>query len=307
MPQKYFQYPHLAVNEFIRQLNEQLSAQMKILLEEKHLYQKFTFDPNAIKTEILKGVVGDYREEVEENIDAAIGGTLLLVAGSGISRIPRGEDPEIIPCLFLPNARLFCTACNERNAFKPVWSQDATNELLTRSAHGTQPGLGFDVAVNRLYFVAYQCQHCESAPIGFLVRREGWRFSLDGRSPMEEIQVPGYIPKREAHLYRDAMISWIAGKKLAAVFYLRAFIEQFARRQTGMKGRETGDEIMAEYSSTLPANQRDQMPSLREWYGKLSMPIHSADEAVAEALFEAAREEIERHFDIRRVFKIAES
>jgi hypothetical protein len=73
-----------------------------------------------------------------------------------------------------------------------------------------------------------------------------------------------------------------------------------------MKGRETGDEIMEAYSGTLPNAQRDQMPSLREWYGKLSAPIHTADEVAADNLFDPAREEIERHFDIRRVFKIPE-
>ena len=64
---------------------------------------------------------------------------------------------------------------------------------------------------------------------------------------------------------------------------------------------------MAAYASRLPADKRDQMPSLREPYGKLSVPIHNANEAEADALFETAREEIECHFDIRRVFKIVEN
>jgi hypothetical protein len=174
-----------------------------------------------------------------------------------------------------------------------------------RSRHG-EVELNFSMTGLQLFFIAYQCEHCHGAPAGLLIRRDGWRFSLDGRSPMEEIQLPPYIPKKEGHLFRDAMIARFAGKQLAAVFYLRTLIEQFARRQTGMRGRETGDEIMAAYSAILPNDQRDQMPSLREWYGKLSAPIHTADEIAAETLFDFAREEIERHFDIRRVFKIAE-
>jgi len=170
---------------------------------------------------------------------------------------------------------------------------------------------GHDVAESRfnlreiqVFFIAYQCQHCQGAPAGFLIRKEGWRFSLDGRSPMEEIQLPTYIPKEEQHFFRDAMIARFAGKHLAAIFYLRTFIEQFARRQTGKKGRETGDEIMAAYAEGLPPDKKDQMPSLREWYGRLSAPIHNANEAAAEVEFDTAREEIERHFDIRRVFRI---
>ena len=44
------------------------------------------------------------------------------------------------------------------------------------------------------------------------------------------------------------------------------------------------------------------MPSLKEWYERLSVPIHSAKEPPE--LFEEARSEIERHFDIRRLFRI---
>ena len=88
----------------------------------------------------------------------------------------------------------------------PVWYQDATNEIrkLVRHERGE---LKFDLRSVQLFFVAYQCQHCQGASEGFLIRREGWRFSLDGRSPMEEVQVQGHIPKSERTLYRDSMIA----------------------------------------------------------------------------------------------------
>ena len=44
------------------------------------------------------------------------------------------------------------------------------------------------------------------------------------------------------------------------------------------------------------------MPSLADWYDKLSAAIHTATEDVA--LFESAREKIEEHVDIRRVHKL---
>jgi hypothetical protein len=47
------------------------------------------------------------------------------------------------------------------------------------------------------------------------------------------------------------------------------------------------------------------MPSLREWYDKLSEALHSAKEDAG--LFESAKTEIEKHFDIRRVFAISET
>jgi hypothetical protein len=57
------------------------------------------------------------------------------------------------------------------------------------------------------------------------------------------------------------------------------------------------------YNRLLPA-YRDLMPSLKEWYGKLSEPIHTG--RADGPLFDRARAEIERHFEMRRVFKIAE-
>src|ERR1700761_9572129 len=107
------------------------------------------------------------------------------------------------------------------------------------------------------------------APEAVLIRREGWRLSLHGRSPMEHVDVPRCIPKEERHLFRDAIIAGHGGKTLAGLFYLRAFIEQFARRIIGETGRRPGNEIVDDYGKTLSEQYRGLMPSLREWYGKL--------------------------------------
>jgi len=152
--------------------------------------------------------------------------------------------------------------------------------------------------------MVYQCQRCFGKPEGFLVRRELWILGLHGRSPIELVEVPAYIPKAESWLHRDAVIAFNSGKILAGLFYLRTFIEQFARRVTGLTGRVTGDEIMDAYYKGLPAPNKDQMPSLREWYDKLSEALHSAKQDVA--LFETAKAQIEKHFDMRRVFEISE-
>jgi len=121
---------------------------------------------------------------------------------------------------------------------------------------------------------------------------------------MEEIELPSFLPKHESSLYRDALIASNSGKVLAGLFYLRTFIEQFARRVTGMTGRATGEEILDAYYKDLPPQHRDYMPSLREWYEKLSEAIHEARED--ETLFASAKPNIERHFEIRKVFSIPE-
>jgi hypothetical protein len=118
---------------------------------------------------------------------------------------------------------------------------------------------------------------------------------------MEHIDVSKSIPKTEEHLYRDALIAFGTGKHLAAIFYLRSFIEQFARRLSGITGKSTGDKIMDAYYATLPERNRELMPSLRHWYDKLSEPIHAARND--EQVFVDALDEINRHFEFRRMYR----
>ena len=121
---------------------------------------------------------------------------------------------------------------------------------------------------------------------------------------MEHVEVPKYIPKKERDYFRDALIAVHGGKVLAGLFYLRTFMELFARRATGETGRRYGDELMEAYYAILPPAHRDSLPSFKEWYGKLSEPLHTG--RADAALFEEAHEAIDRHFDMRRLFKIAE-
>jgi hypothetical protein len=130
----------------------------------------------------------------------------------------------------------------------------------------------------QLIFVAMQCQRCKRDPEGFLIRRSGYSLYLEGRSPIEHIDLPAYIPKKEKRLFSDALVAHNAGKTLAGLFYLRAFIEQFARRQTGTTRRATGDEILESYSKLLPEDLRGRFPSLRDCYDRLSVPIHLAQD-----------------------------
>jgi hypothetical protein len=201
-PDEYFTHPIYAVNEFSRQLNEQLATQLKTLLENKHLYQKVAVDPDAIETEIMRHVVGDHQETVRDGILAIRNNRLSLTSGRNpILSAGRGGPEVRVAALMFPNVRLFCSPCKERNVFHPVWYQDAINELHKPNMRENVEIEG-DMGTDQLIFLALQCQHCKGIPEGFLIRREGWRLSLDGRSPMEHIELPSYIPKAEAHLFR---------------------------------------------------------------------------------------------------------
>lgn len=297
-----------AVDRFVARLNEELSTQIKLLLEEKHLYQKVKIDSvEQIRVEALRRAPKEAQEWVNDTLTSRLAHQLDVSIGGYPTRVNMEGGPKLYLCLKFPIVRLFCHNCKRKEAFGPAWYQDATNEML-KLRRDEKIGRNYDISNVRVYFIAYQCQYCKGAPEGFLVRKTGWTFSLDGRSPMEHIELPKYIPDKESGLFRDAMIAYHAGKWLAAVFYLRCFIEQFARRQIGAvaNARKTGDDIMDAYAQLLPEDKRSHLTSLKHWYDRLSEPMHTADEGAAEKLFDEARQEIEHHFELRQAFRILE-
>jgi hypothetical protein len=274
--------------------------QLKALLETKHLYQKVSIQPTAIISQLMEKA-GDAQKYWFGEIQKVLKQQLSLTERPTFG----GANCEL--WLLVKNVKLFCEKCDAREAFKPIWQSDITFEI--QGKHKTQKALGMEAFRIqfpnhfRLFALVYQCQRCESLPTAFIVKQVDYDLFLEGRSPIEHVELPKFIPKEELKWFRDAVIAFQTGKVLAALFYLRTFIEQFARRKTGTQNdKKTGDEILSAYADTVPENLRQTMPSLAEWYDKLSAAIHAATEDVA--LFEAAREKIEEHFDIRRVHKL---
>jgi hypothetical protein len=290
-----------SIRFLLYRVSQAATRQLKLLLEEKHMYQKVAigFDECAetIEREVL---ISAWKKEFAER-------TRMLKTGGGrfslLNKMPSygdiHEGKVLGPVLVPENIKMFCEKCDRREAFAPIWYKDITDDLRRATE---PPAMPYNFQMLCLIF---HCQSCKGTPETVLVRQEEWQLFLHGRSPIEHIEIPPYIPKIGRHWFRDAVIALHGGKTLAAIFYLRTFIEQFARRQTGISGKKTGADIMSSYQETLPPKQRDSMPSLREWYDKLSEALHSAREDVE--LFESARTQIEYHFEIRRVFKMPES
>jgi hypothetical protein len=302
---EYFHFYSDARDALIEYLNQEAPRQLKILLEIKHLYQKVTIDADTIIKEILIRLErsSDEREFQKQSNDCltqTIEDRFFLIVHPVQFVAKHGAVVPTVQ-LLLPSVKVFCDECKSSEAFNPLWFVDVANELA--KPHPTRFGQCFP-STYQLFLLVYQCQRCKSVPIAFQVRRDKWKLILEGRSPIEHIEMPSYIPKAEQKYFRDALVAMHGGKTLAALFYLRLFLEQFARRQTGIATREFGEEIMKAYGAGLPDKIRDTMPSLREWYEKLSAAIHAAREDAE--LFEEAKSEIDRHFDMRRVHKIHE-
>jgi hypothetical protein len=207
--------------------------------------------------------------------------------------------------LVTENVKTYCITCDAREVASPVWSQDIVTAVIAKRAAGDR-SLGSptieEPPSRQVFALGYRCQRCRGEYDAYLVRRLEWKLSLEGRSPMEHIEVPGYVPKTARGIYRDALVALHGGKTPAAFFYLRAFIEQFARRQTGIADRRTGQEIFAAYAMTIPPDRRGTLSSLQPLYDQLGDAIHTLSANVE--LFEQIKVEVDQHFDIRRVFKI---
>ena len=111
-----------------------------------------------------------------------------------------------------------------------------------------------------------------------------------------------------ADRYSGSILAYQSGQSLAAVFLLRAFVEQYWRSIDAVadsikdKPRPSGDEIGQAYKSTLPPDFSGRFPSLCEIYNNLSAAIHAADDSPA--IYPEACEMVVEHFDARRLFRL---
>jgi hypothetical protein len=294
--------PHQAVTEFASNSVDEWSSRLKVLLETKHLYQKVEASIDQIKATVRSKLILGQEMAFDQFVALWQKRRMKPVMAVAVENSNVGNHNVVVksPILLLTNVKLFCAQCKTSEVFSPLWAKDAAEEC--QGPHNKEMPRLED---HQLFFLAFQCQRCNRDPEGFIVRRSGHRLFLEGRSPIEQVDLPRYLPKKEMPFFSDAIVAFNAGKKLAGLFYLRTFLEQFARRITGMRDRVAGDDLMEAYAATLPAAHRDHMPSFREWYDKLSDAIHAAKED--DALFDEARSEIDRHFDIRRVYRIPET
>jgi hypothetical protein len=274
------------------------STCLKTLLEDKHLYQYVSVgDSEQFKSILQQKFIIDASKETFTSI-------LYTFLEQRLALGERQQFSSNIPilCLIIGNVKLFCSECEQREAFRPVMFSAITKELNALAQPNNNLRISFRSSF-QLFYIVYQCQICGGKPNIVLIKRDGFVLSIEGRFPIEHLELPKFIPKEEKKWFRDALIAFQTGKVLAALFYLRTFIEQFARRKTGKKEEKmTGDDILSAYADTLPVHLRDTMPSLRDCYDKLSAAVHGAKEDAT--LFETMREKVEDHFDIRRVHKL---
>lgn len=277
-------------NKYFETFTAALAESFRALLETKHLYQSVPTPLTSTPTIEMTSPLGPSQVQVTlDYLRKVADGRWSITSpatrvGQRLSRESGDNSLEVRP----PDVKLFCETCDRREAFNLV----AAADFLTFDAAPKDSG--------QLFVLSYRCQSCKATPEVFLVRREGMKLTLAGRSPIEHVEIPADIPKSVKRFYGGAIVAHQSGQTLAGNFMLRTLIEQWAREKTGRK--EFADVVLDAYVASLPPEFKGRFPVLRETYSDLSEDIHGA--VGSETAFEKARGEIGKHFKAREVFEI---
>jgi hypothetical protein len=266
-------------SEVIAKCGKTISDALRLLLEEKHLYQYVSvtsFSPiidemlpntseyGALRREVFKAITGRWYA-VQETYDSQLPPRGTHYSGQG-------------KLTFLaPRTRLYCAPCKRVEPHSCIHTDSDDNS----------------------FFLIYACLSCTNARITFLLERERAasdpeRLRLSGRHPMEYVESPRSLPPFLGSYYSNAVIAANCGFTLMGLFGFRTVIEQWARSATGITGKVDGVELFEKYMARLPVGFSSLHPSLAALYSDLSEDIHGATGGTA--FFQRAVREIDSHF-----------
>lgn len=273
---------------------------LRELLEHKHLYQSVQVKLGTItRFEIANKAPKERASSVLEQGTALQNGPWVIFGSQSVDYSGRGMPAgvKIVETLQVaaPNLKLYCAAapCQRVEPFHATECID----ILSREREEAQP-------TRQILALRYVCQSCQGEPTVFLVRREGLKLTLAGRSPIEHVDVPRVIPRQIEHFYSGAVVAHQCGQTLAGNFLLRTLVEQWVRSFPDAADMRA-DAALEWYYNYLPDDFRQRFPSLREIYEKLSADVHAAQGDAS--VFTDAAARIVKHFDAWRLFELDHS
>lgn len=275
-------------NVALTSLKDNITSALKDLIENRHLYQSLVVDGKSPS------------KQIPESTRPPATSQIALAIFRRTSNLPwRFHEPlaDSIPTktqsmlLSLPTVKVFCGNCDRVEPFNPV----SSDSIVLQAAPTAE-------SLYQAFILQFQCQSCKGAPEVFMVKRQGWKLSLTGRCPMEEVKIPNYFPKLKAEgkYYSDALIAYNSGQILAGLFLLRTFIEQHTNKNLENGEGLKADQIIDAYIAKLPNDFKDKAPSLKKIYERLSAAIHTANASAD--LFEECRDQLDLYFDAKRVY-----
>jgi hypothetical protein len=299
---------------------------LKELLENKHLYQSVTIEFNEVRLRLseveqeeiqgrliignphrlitdddIKNVKASTRQLLAKRMSKWTNGIWVLIDEKSANNFT-SEKERMDGCRFaIPSIKTYCTQCKSG-----PWPHNPARE-------SGELGYSFEYIEKlkhiQTFLLPYQCQNCKADPLAFLVKRDGLKLTLVGRSQFPEVLVPDFIPENQRKFYRNSVIASQTNFTLAAVLYLRTLIEQHFYQVVpkceieAIKGNPTGDELADLYATTLPKSFPGSFPSLKKAYNDLSEVLHRGNEDDdASKKFLSIKNDVEKHFDALRVF-----
>ncbi len=200
------------------------------------------------------------------------------------------------PVFSLPTIRIQCAHCD--GVLPPHNSGcRGINEDFEPANLTTKPA-------RQVFSIPYQCENCRGVPLMFMVKREGLKLTMVGRSQIALVAVPKFIPTGIERHFRNSVIAQQTGFLLAAALYLRCAIETHMRDQVKPAEKITGDELAEAYGKTLSVDFSGSFPSLKKAYSDLSVIIHTGSETESELRsYSQIKDSVEGHFEGLDVFK----
>lgn len=271
-------------------VRSQVASSLKLLLETKHLYQTvhLTADVAPLQSALEKQKQPEERVELARRRHAEF----VLQAWPLVSQdAPPSFSQGRSFCVVAPIVKLYCARCKR--------VEPCVCETIV-SLFSSHPPKQVANDIGQLWALTFQCQSCRAFPQAFLVARHGHRLSIAGRHPIEEVVLPTYIPKEERKHFSDAVVAFNSGFILAALFYLRVFVEQYSLRVVARPELQ-GEALLDAYAETLPLGVRQSFPSLRDVYSQLSAAVHTA--RASDTLFGTLREKTEAHLEAVHLYR----
>lgn len=277
----------------------ELQRAIQTLLQTKHLYQSVELSSEAVLKHVLP-YVSDGNKEYVKRLAGALGQWTLVAEEQSLQELLASSSANTnyqLPRVRwkAPDVKMFCRTCDRIEPFNAQSSQNLLNRLEL-----SKPGVFHNGAWHQVYVLTYLCQSCKSVPEVFVVRRQGVKLTLSGRTPMEHAQVPKAIPKEINKFYSGAVIAHQSGQTLAAIFMLRTACEQWSRLFADKTDR--ADAAMDKYMASLPEDFKSRFPSLQKMYSDLSVAIHEAK--ASEDLYLTTINDLERHFKARDLYEL---
>jgi hypothetical protein len=273
--------------------SDSITRTLKSLFQTKHLYQSELVNiDNTFDVELML-LKKDSLEKAKESF--------LLNAKSNWATEDTGSKQVGAPIdtritFDIPDVKLYCSKCGGLEAFNSV----SCEEFFSRGSSTSEIFSLTPGTTIQTFIFSFLCQSCKSVPETFMVRREGFKLILCGRSPIEYVEVPNVIPKAIKRFYSSAIVAHQSGETLAGLFLLRTLLEQWVVSKT--EGATSADQAIELYMNSLPSDFTSRFPSFRAIYSELSGDIHSAKGSPE--LFESVKNRIIEHFDARRLFKL---